>query len=128
MNKFKAIFIVVVISLIGTVGSDEVNCYFNYCSKDDGVLRAEALIGPALVVIYVFYTLLAVFFPSVWLSKFIGITKASFIFSLVSALVFSWLLYSPEIDTMSGVLKLFAWLFLPWVIATAIGCSLWPNK
>ena len=128
MKRAKAIISVLMLVALGTLGSDFIYCSFSYCPKDDGALRAEALIGPAVVVLYLVYTILFVFAPSIWLSKHVGVFRSAAIASMVSALIFSWLIYVPKVDTPIRVLSVFLWLFLPWLVSVYIGNKLWPNK
>lgn len=128
MNRVKALIYVLAIALAGTLGSDFIYCQITYCPMDDGAIGAEALIGPALVVMYMIYTLVFVFVPSIHISKYMGIVNSAVFVSLVSAALFSWLMYVPKIDTAIRVGGLFLWLFLPWFFAVYVGNRLWPHK
>jgi glycopeptide antibiotics resistance protein len=128
MRYIKSIITVIILSNIILSGADAIICQINNCYNDVASRIAISSLGLFLFVVYTACTIFLVFLPNLYLVKLLGYLKAALLSSFVSASLISWLMYNSKVDTMSGILGLFFWFFIPWFTSIYIGSKLWPNK
>jgi len=104
-----------------------VDCHYRACIEDATSSRVTALLW-VVIPLYSVFTLAFVFLPAIKLKRYFNTFLSSLIATCLMSALLAWVLYRPELENLSGLLRGFIWVFIPWFFSIFLGLCLWPGK